>query len=474
MKQKQNHLKNNKGRKIFWPLLFFAAGFVLYGGYEPESYIVVLDPGHGGRDLLPKSVYGDKYDPLIGEYRDHFRPGAQHKGIIESEEAYSIAEQTYEILELTHTEKGRKEFEEILKKHSNFSGSINWENQKPIKVYLSRVANYSKNYDFKKTDINAPYRLYDFPDIYTGETQKGTISRINDLNPHLVVSLHFTSGRKEKYGALASVVTPGYDTYKMALDYVRTKSTSQKQKLRRKFFASPYANWMVTNDSRTHFQWFLCDAWIYFTGFWSKKDGLSADKKKFRGYRHNMVHWAYSDSGDWVETAKKHPSDSAYSLNLNDFIPEGPFCEREKDVPERWRRTEGEEGYGGDNLYASQELLRYVRNGMIANKVNSKKTAPEILNPYLSTWSVPTYLNAISAYLELGFLDNKYDRERLLKHKKVYAESLAVGIYSLFYSLDSKANSADDLSPKGKRINFEKYENYNQENYFKKVSSQIN
>ena len=269
------------------------------------------------------------------------------------------------------------------------------------------------------------------------------------------------------------MVTPGYDTYKLALDYVKTKNTSQKQKIRRKFFSSPYASWMAANSSRTHFQWFLCDAWIYFTGYWSKKDGLSADKRKFRGYRHNMMHWAYADGDGWVETARNHPPNTAFSNNLKNFVPEGPFWEREKDVPERWRRTEGEEGYGGDNLYASEELLRYVRKGMIVNKVNSKKRAPQILNPYMSTWSVPTYLNAISAYLELGFLDNKYDRERLIKHKQVYAESLAVGIYSLFYSLEQKKNSKDKLSPKGKRINYEKYENYNGENYFKKVTTQI-
>jgi len=465
--------RSNKGRKILWPLLFFTAGFLLYGGYEPDAYIVVLDPGHGGRDLLPKSVYGDKYDPLLGEYRDHFRPGAQNKGLIESEEVYSIAEKTYKILELTHSSEGQKEFEQILKKYSKNIGNINWENQKPIKVYISRIPGYSKEYLSKKTDINAPYRLYDFPDIYTGEMQKGTISRINALNPHLVVSLHLTAGRKEKNGAIASVITPGYDTYKMALDYVRTKNVSKRQKIRRKFFASPYANWMVSNDSRTHFQWFLCDAWIYFTGYWSKKDGLSADKRKFRGYRHNMMQWIYADKEDWVETAKKHPPNSPYSFDLLNFTPEGPFWEREKDIPERWRRTEGEEGYGGDNLYASQELLRYIRNGMIVNKVNSKKTAPKILNPYLSTWSVPTYLNAISAYLELGFLDNSYDRERLVNHKQVYAEALAVGIYSLVYSLQQDSGSKDELLPKGKPINFEKYENYNEENYFKKVTSPI-
>ncbi|MDH5716025.1 MAG: N-acetylmuramoyl-L-alanine amidase [Spirochaetia bacterium] len=473
--QKYKKCQNiNKGRFFYWPLLFIIVAFSIYSTYEPEHYVVVLDPGHGGRDILPKNIYGDKYDPIIGEYRDHFRPGAQNKGITESEEVYKIAEKTAKILELTYTNEGKKKFEILLKKYAPDLKKINWEAHKPIKVHLSRVNNHTEEYISKRVDVNAPYRLYDYPDIYTGEMKKGTISRINSLSPNLVVSLHFTSGRKEKYGALASVITPNFDVYKQAITYVKTKNISKKQKIRRKFFASKYLNWMVTNSSRTHFQWFLCDAWIYFTGYWSKKDGLSPDTKKFRGYRHNMISWQYADKGNWVDIAKNHPDNSSYSINLENFIPEGPFWEREMDIPEKWRREDGKEGYGGDNLYASEELLRYIKKSFILNKVSSKKTAPRILNPYISTWSVPTYLNAISAYLELGFLDNPYDRKRILNNKDEYAEGLAVGIFSLFYSLDIKKIESEKDEPKGEPIDFFRYENYKGKNYFKTVQSGLN
>ena len=161
-------------------------------------------------------------------------------------------------------------------------------------------------------------------------------------------------------------------------------------------------------------------------------------REKFRGYRHNMVTWRYQDKSGWYLKAKKHPKWSSYARELKYFTPKGAFWRRERLQPEAWRRENGPEKYGGDNLYASHELLRYLRKGLLVNHIENKNTLPEILEPYFSTWSVPSYINAISAYLELGYLDIKADYNRLLKYKKIYAEAIAVGIYSLFFSLTQK------------------------------------
>ena len=150
---------------------------------------------------------------------------------------------------------------------------------------------------------------------------------------------------------------------------------------------------------------------------------------RFRGLRHNMVSWSYQNK---AEVSAAH---------LRGFQPIGPFWEREQGKAEVWRREGGPEGYGGDNFYAAQQLLRFSRSSLILDKVDTERTAPEIIAPFVSTWSVPTYVNAVSAFLELGFLSNALDRKRLTKHIDSYATGLAAGIYSLCYSMDTSKTS---------------------------------
>ena len=412
--------------------------------------------------MKPISIYGDKFDLLSDQYQDKFRPGAYHDGVSESEETYTLARMIQNHLFLTQTKEGQRIFASILKKYTHRSVK----KIVPIEVFLSRENTYPNIYFDIKDDINAPYRLYDYPDIHSGDIQQGRISKINSLRPNLVVSLHLTGGKKNQVGALNAVITPGYNTFKMAIDYV--KNPKQRRKIRKKFHKSAYSNWFQSKN-RNHFESFLLDSWIYFTGFWCEKNGLRPLQEKFRGYRHNMIRWRYQDKQGWHLKAKKHPRWSPYSKQLRYTSLRGAFWRREKSSPESWRRENGPEGYGGDNLYASHELLRYLRKGLMVNNVEDEDTLPQILEPYLSTWSVPTYINAISAYLELGYLDIKKDYNRLLKHKKIYAEAIAVGIYSLFFSLTQNKKSRDHNLPWGEAINLKKYEQYQGRNYFQEA-----
>ena len=40
------------------------------------------------------------------------------------------------------------------------------------------------------------------------------------------------------------------------------------------------------------------------------------------------------------------------------------------------------------------------------------------MNPYISTWAIPSYINSISAYLEIGYLDVEADIKEFLIIKK--------------------------------------------------------
>jgi len=433
---------------IFTIIIFFQCSEQL----SSQPYIVVLDPGHGGRNLSPISIYGDKYNPLYRYHTDRYRSGAYLKGVKESEEVYAISKKIKNILNLTLTTKGRNKFKKILKKYTKkIPKEI-----KPVKSYLSRKKGYVDHYQISQYDINSPYRLYDHLDLKTEKKILGTISRINQLKPQLTVTIHLTSGYGAKYGALNSVITPGYKTYKQALAYNKVNFKKQRA-IKKKFYKSPYKAWFGNIRKRSLFEWFLCDSWVYFNGYWSKKSGKSVDLSKVRGYRHNMVSWAYNDADGWVARAKKHPQDSPYALQLKYFSPKGKFWKREKSIFENYRRENGYEGYGGDNFYASQELLRYIRKGLHVNGI-SKKKLPKLKHPYISTWSVPTYINSISAYLEIGYLGNKIESKRILNKKRYYAEALAVGIYSLLNSLPQNKRTKD--FPKGRKLNLKKYKNY--------------
>ncbi len=421
---------------------------------EKPVYRVVLDPGHGGLNIMPRSVYGDKYDPINKIYADNFRPGAYHEGIWEHEEVYKIARLIQSYLFLTRTKSGKIKFQKIMRKYSKKALYKIY----PIDVYISRENSYAMNYFDIYEDINALYRLYDYPDIRTNKMKKGRISKINSYKPHLVVTIHLTRGQRNKMGALNSVITPGLDTYKIALEYAKA-SNQDKKDIMNQFLVSSYQNWFKV-AGRDHFESFLLDACVYFTGYWCDRINLSAIEDKFKGYRHNMFSWKYADQPNWIDRAIRHPKNSQYSKNLKDFTLEGPFWQREQGREERWRREGGIEGYGGDNLYASNELLRFLRKGFLVNKVHPKEKLPQILEPYISTWSISTYVNAVVAYIEIGYLDIEADFNRILNHKKEYAESIAVGIYSLFFSSNQLKDNQKKNFPWGRKIDFKKYKNY--------------
>jgi hypothetical protein len=436
----------------------FAAFLVFISNNSIFGFRVVLDPGHGGRYLEPNSIYGDKYDAESALFLEAFRPGASINGMNENEDVYEIALKVKEILDLTLNETGKKKFLGLLKKYDNKSN----EPVIDIEAFISRDPGYKEEYRKIDYDINRNYRLYDHYDILNHEHVQGVISKINSIKPELVVSIHLTGGNPDKYGGLSAVITPGYQTFKMAYDYV-VSHEADRNSVETAFKQSNYSQWFIGQHGRSAFEWFLCDSWIYFTGYWSTADGLNPDMDKFRGIRQNFITWNYRD------IAPVGYNSNPNQIHLKRFKAEGKFWEREKDIPETWRRENGLQGYGGDNLYASEEILRFIRKGLLINGVRSQWNLPPIVKPYISTWSTPTYVNAVAAYLEIGYLNNPHDFDRIYRYKNIHAESIAMGIYSLIKGTQKNTYPKSKNLPWGEPLDFEKYKNFNGKNYFEIV-----
>jgi N-acetylmuramoyl-L-alanine amidase len=421
---------------------------------EILEYRVVLDPGHGGISYRPIEKTGDRYDLLSGKYLDTFKEGTAFHNIYENIIMFQIGSKVKAILSKTETDEGFASFSKIVLKYSS-----NPVKRIKIKSFLSRPESMDRNAQMKLKDPNAGYRLFDYPGE-NGEIVNGRISYINSLKPNLVVSLHCASSTSRDRIGMNAVIVPPYKFFEKGLSLLQKKRTDT-----RFFYNSVYADWFEQNPSRSLFRWFLSDGFLYFSGYPLDKNN-HPDFMKFRGYGRNMVHWIYSDPKGWAATASKHPSKSAYSNTIEGFIPQGAYWDRERSIYETYRRDGGIEGYGGDNLYSANEIIRFAL--LAVEKKGYRQADLRVAPPYMSSWVVPMYVNAISAYIELGYIKMPSYRHVLVEMQDDIAEGMAVGIYSLFAGLEIK-ESAFRFTPKGKKLDLERYKNKEGKSYFDMV-----
>jgi hypothetical protein len=420
----------------------------------PPVYRVVLDPGHGGISSRNTKVHGDRFDMLSGRYLVPFAEGAAHRQLWEHILVYQISVKTKRILDLCSPSGDFQRFRAILAKYTD---------EDPVRVIietsLSRGDSADRKEILSRPDPNGEFRLYDYPDG-KGNMLPGRISRINAVKPHLVVSLHMTRDYSTMYRGMSPVIVAPHSLLHQGLLYANGKNKE------RKFFdKSAYTAWFQESNLRGSFQWFLSDSVFYFTGFPLTRKG-TIDYNKFRGYRFNMVNWAYGDDPGWEKTAREHPEQGPYAKTLSGFIPTGRFWDREKSTPETYRRDGGEEGYGGDNMYATTELIRYMLFSLHAS--GEGHPHQRLTGPFISTWSVPLLVNAVTAFIELGSLANTRHRHLFVNKQDEIAEGLAVGVYSLLAGMKLRKNPYA-YRPRGKKINLERYKLPNGTSYFDAV-----
>ena len=417
---------------------------------EFPLYKVVIDPGHGGISKQPMSIHGDRYDSISKKYLDNFRDGAAVYNLKEHEIVYSIAAKVEKILKLCGEDGDFYKFTEILKKYTD---------EQPQRIIISYMLSRGPSLKEKDADSmedpNAEFRVFDYPDKQ-GNMKPGRLSKINSFKPQLVVSLHLAGFASPDFIAMNPVILPPNSFLQNGLLLLRKKISDSF------FFGSPYQDWFDESNKRSSFQWFLNDVSLYYNSYPLHKN-LKTDTANFKGYRHNMVSWKYKDEDGWEKFAESHPTFTRYSELYEDITPTGKFWDREKSIYEDYRRSGGYEGFGGDNAYASYELIRYMLYAMNLKGYSSISHVPG--KPYISIWVVPHHINAVSSFIELGYLNRPQDRYMLLNKQNELAEGIAVGIYSMLTGMKLKDNKFKH-KPKGLKIDFDKYKMPNNKTYF--------
>jgi hypothetical protein len=436
-------------------LIFFLLWPSITNRFEFPTFRVVLDPGHGGVGKNPMSVHGDRYDTVLQRYLDFFKEGAARGDLHERVVVYNIARKTEKILKLLAPGGNYKKFYRLLEKYTDGNPQ-----RLTIITHLSRNRSITEDEASNVEDPNASFRLFDYPDS-DGDIRPGRISRINALKPHLVVSLHLAEAGPRDFEGMNPVIIPPYSFLHEGLQYLQGKQNGKK------FYSkSPYEEWFVEETRRTDFDWFLNDTSLYFTGYPLRKNH-DIDRTSFKGYRYNMVRWSYADSPGWEYAARHHIPSTRYAPTFKDFIPEGRFWDRERSRYERYRRDAGEEGFGGDNAYASYEIIRYICYSLYLHGDDHHTQKPG--KSYISVWIMPLHVNAINAFIELGYLNRSRDRFILTKKQDEIAEGIAVGIFSLLSGLELKDKKFKS-APRGKGIDFNKYRISGDETYFDTVT----
>ena len=435
---------------------------------------VVIDPGHGGAAIVSKEdgkvIKSDRWDPKAKTYLSYYATGMETQTLKERHVVLDLSKKVFHYLELTKTEKGWEQFETLLRKFS----SQNSFNRVVIDSVLTRNESWEDRFDkIENLYVNNEYRMLDYPDD-RGRLRMGRMSFINYHHPSLLLSLHTTPAGSLNEGGMAAVLSPGYKSYKEVIDL----------KKRSRDFKSGLATWkrmrsgiawngkvLKSERSWNQFQLMHADAWTYFHGYRSNEAGNGPDFEKPRGLRQNMIHWIYKDNDYFTKEIDPYKP-GPYSLVYKNFKPEGAFWDRERSNEELWRREDGIKGFGGDNHYASDEIMRYIQHGVRLLKPYMRmndKIGP-IQVPFASSYLLPIYVNCIVSFIEIAFLNIQRDRDLILKEQEAVAQSIAVAVYSLYSGLklkplppmhlQNKKLGDNPFLPKALPLNFEKYKNY--------------
>lgn len=384
---------------------------------------LVIDPGHGGRPEKAGLTEGDHWDIKAGKFLTRYNYGAYHGGEEEHRIVLDICRKAFDILKSANTDEGWREFARLLASY----GVRRPEEYRRINfdVSLTRDGSYESPEHTGEANVNRHFRLFDSPESFDGakkpskELHPGRMSKINAMTPELVLCVHVNSSTNPATRGQASVIIPGYHVF----DFVKTVKTRLGVKSALTYF------WVLAwfypdNPVFSNLSRLINDCETYFTG-------RRSDNRFQIGKRWQMVKWRYC-------------KDDEYD-NLLNFRDNDSYWKRERSDFESMRRDGGPAGAGGDNFYASEELIKFIRFGLWQDYITSgargisstaELRAPgEYLGahgaPFISDWALPQMVNAVTAYVELGYIENDADRYFLTAKKDVIARSIAVAAYSL-------------------------------------------
>ena len=402
--------------------------FVLNPRYK--TYKVVIDPGHGGKSQKLSPVEGDHWDFKAQKFLTRYNFGAYHGAETEHQIVLEICRSVNEILRNANSDSGWREFSKLI----SYYGVKRPEEYRRVNfdISLTRDKSYEAPEYSGEVNVNKHFRLFDSPDSFDENNRPsaalfpGRMSKINAMTPELVLCVHINSSTNTAARGQASVIIPDYRVF----DFVKTvKSRLGVKKALTYFWVLSWfypQNPVLSNLSRL-----INDCETYFTG-------KRADNKSQIGKRWQMVMWRYD-------------KDDEYD-NLLNYKDNDSYWKRERSDYETMRRGGGIAGAGGDNFYASEEVIKFVRMALWQDYIDtagaSLKDVSEIKSPgeylgahgapFISDWALPQLVNAVTAYIELGYIENANDRKLLVEKKDIIAQAIAVAVYSLTEGFEPK------------------------------------
>jgi len=405
-----------------------AASIVLNKNYR--TYKILLDPGHGGMPEKPGLTTGDHWDLKAKKFLTMYNFGAYHKNEYEHKIVLDICQRAFSMLRSANTNEGWREFSKLLSSY----GVLKPEDYRRINfdIKITRDASFEDSRYTGESNINKHFRLFDSPESFDSKKRAskkmypGRMSKINSESPELVICVHVNSSDNPEARGQASVIIPGYRVF----DFIGQLKSKLGIKSSLAYF------WVIScfyprEHIFSNFSKLISDTDTYFTG-------KRANKKTEIGKRWQMVQWRYS-------------KDDEYDNLLNYKDPDS-YWKRERSDNESMRRDGGTAEFGGDNYYASEEVIKFIRFGLwndyICNQAKNIADTSNIKPPneylgnhgdaFVSDWALPQLVNAVTAYIELGYLENDQDRKILTEKKDIIAKSIAVSIYSLLCGFEIK------------------------------------
>lgn len=431
----------------------------------PPTFRVFLDPGHGGKPEVGGKHTGAHWDPSRHRFLNFYRYGTEYRakgGIVISEQAtvLALAKAIEERLSWTRSDEGWTKFSELLSRFSNVLPPFH---RVRFETDLARRNDYQSHPDKGKKDVNKHFRIFDGPASFPAKKDTpmipGRLSRSASFSPQIQLSLHIDGSTNPKQRGMSALFVPSPKVFDTArkISLGKAKPTDVEKRMRR--------YWSYRGHHRTKLGWILNDTWTYFTGHGSEPDGKKVRTASYIGQRWEHLDWSYRSK---VEAKPR--------TSLVDPF-EGPFFEREASRFEGLRRGGGPEGVGGDNLYAGQELLRFLRYAWwkdytktkvgFAKGLSAKAYLPPHEKPTAADWAMPLFSNAVSPYLELGQLWNSKDRYLLTEKIEAAADGLAVGLYALVAGF--RVPEVPGLeTPRGLPIAWSKYQTEDGSSYFER------
>ncbi|MFW5782248.1 MAG: N-acetylmuramoyl-L-alanine amidase [Candidatus Muiribacteriaceae bacterium] len=408
---------------IMFTLFLFA--FSKLSGIPKIRHIkVCIDPGHGGKPEFGDRNGGDHWNPERKTFLKYYNFGADYKGFTEHSYVMEVAEKMKKELEKLNTPDNYKKMCDRLA-HAGIL--IDREHDIRFEVMLTREESYGKRPEKDHSNINRFYRLFDSPHpVSGGELFPGRLSRINRFRPDVTVSFHVNYVKSQAYSGMLSFFAPSYNEMK---EIYASKDHPDKLKDHRLF-----DSWNIRSSRINMEDWMINDAGTYFHGY--KIDG------RFIGQRNTMIEWRYDEPVEGL--------DSDVSPDLLD----SSFWDRERSVYESYRRENGPEGFGGDNPFLSEEMLRYVSHIM------KSETGSEVRieRPRACDWSLPIYNNSVTAGIELGNVYSDHDRDLMLSHRDEISESFSLALLCVLKGSELIEDNHENI--RGEKLDLDKYGDY--------------